>query len=427
MAARVLSDILLYTRAMKHTLVLFEDDGYVDLLPLVFWRSVFELQVGRKILLDRTAQRLGMSVGGVWTRDWLAAVSSQRCGAPCNRSVEAGTVLVNGRWLVDDAQSFPKAPCVGMVDSNVAYIVCNAALAKKLKASELLDRSRRQAALEDVPRQSATGRFLTHPWDIVSNLGELLGADWRPADSSLDSDIPDHLIADNRDRLHLGEQSRIHPTAIVRTDNGPVYISIGVEVGPYSILEGPLYIGPNCRIHPYTWLHGGNALGPVCRVAGELVGCLMHSYVNKQHAGFLGHTYVGSWVNIGAGATNSNLKNTYGKIRVPLCGKDVDTGLQFFGAVIGDHAKIGINATIPTGAAIGMAASVNSSRVAPKYVPSFGWVTDSGTREGDPLRLLDAACAAMARRNMDMTDEEVELYLELGARVRTFESPPKQG
>ena len=411
---------------MKRTLVLFEDDGYVDLLPLVFWRSVFELQVGRKILLDRTAQRLGMSVGGVWTRDWLSSVSGQRCGAPCNRPVEAGTVLVNGRWLVDETQSFPTAPCVGMVDSDVAYIVCDADLARRLRPSDLLDQSRRHAALEGVPRQSTTGRFFRYPWEIVANLGELLAADWKPGDASLESDVPQQVLADNEDRLHVGDQSRIHHTAIVRTDDGPVYLSIDVEIGPYCVLEGPLYIGPHCRIHPFTWLHGGNAIGPVCRVAGELVGCLMHSYVNKQHAGFLGHTYVGSWVNIGAGATNSNLKNTYGKIRVPLCGKDVETDLQFFGAIIGDHAKIGINATIPTGAVIGMAASINASRVAPKYVPSFGWVTDAGIREGDPLRLLDAACAAMARRNMDMTDEEVELFLDLGTRVRTHESRPRQ-
>jgi hypothetical protein len=156
-------------------------------------------------------------------------------------------------------------------------------------------------------------------------------------------------------------------------------------------------------------------------MAGELHGCVISAYTNKQHAGFLGHAYVGSWVNLGAGCSNSDLKNTYGKIKVPINGTDVDTGTQFFGAIIGDHAKLGINATIPSGAVIGLAASVASSGMLPKYLPSFSWVTQERIRAGDPLRLLDAACAVMARRDVDMTDDEVELFSDLGTRVGSFE------
>src|SRR5512145_799640 len=120
-----------------------------------------------------------------------------------------------------------------------------------------------------------------------------------------------------------------------------------------------------------------------------MVGSVMHGYSNKQHHGFLGHAIVGSWVNLGAGATNSNLKNTYGRVRVPLRGRDVDTGLQFFGAIIADHAKIGINAAIPTRGVVGMVAGVVGTRVLPKFVPSFSWVTDDGVGSGDPVRALD--------------------------------------
>ncbi|MGB2988140.1 MAG: putative sugar nucleotidyl transferase [Phycisphaerae bacterium] len=110
---------------MNKTLVLFEDDGFVNLLPLVFWRSVFELRVGRKIVLDRTAQELELPIAGVWTRDWLAPVAAQRCGAPANQPVQGTTVLVNGRWVFDDRVKFPKAPCVGLVDSDIAFVVCD--------------------------------------------------------------------------------------------------------------------------------------------------------------------------------------------------------------------------------------------------------------------------------------------------------------
>lgn len=403
------------------TLVLFEDEGFVNLLPVVFWRSVFELQVGRKIILDRVAQRLGVPISGVWTRDWLASVAAQRCGAPANQPVQEGTILVNGRWIFEDRIAFPDGPCVGVIDTETAYIVCDAKLASELAAVDLLDATRRKLSLDGVPKMEAPGRFIHYPWDIVAALPDLMEGDWRDSDSVIESELDPSLVLEPRDRIHVGERTFIHPTALVDATAGPVYISHDVRIGAYSVIEGPVYVGPWSRVHPYTWLHGGNAIGPVCKVAGELHGCILNSYTNKQHGGFLGHSYVGGWVNIGAGATNSNLKNTYGKIRVPVNGVKVETDERLFGAIIGDHAKLGINATIPTGAVIGLAASVASTRMLPQFIPSFSWVTEDGVRSGDPLRLLDAASAAMARRDVDMTDEEVELFLDLGQRVRTYE------
>lgn len=412
---------------MAKSLVLFEDEGFLDLLPLVFWRSVFELQVGRKIVLDRAAQRLGLPVTGVWTRDWVARVAAQRCGAPANQSVEKNTVLVNGRWLCDGSVEFSETPCVGTVDDGVAYIVCDAELAKRLAPRDLLDPGRRSGALEGIERKPAGGKLWRYPWEIVNDLSNLLEADWRPADAAIESEIPTNLAIEGRDRLHIGEATRIHPTVLINADKGPVFISHDVQIGPYAIIEGPAYVGPGSRVHPYTWLHGGNSIGPVCRVAGELHGCVIGGYSNKQHTGFLGHSYVGCWVNIGAGATNSDLKNTYGTVRVPINGTEVDTGLQFFGAIIGDHAKIGINATIPCGAVIGMAASIASSGTQPKFVPSFSWITQEKSRDGDPLRMLDVATAVMARRAVDMTDDEVELFIDLGTRAPSYESKRYRG
>ena len=134
---------------------------------------------------------------------------------------------------------------------------------------------------------------------------------------------------------------------------------------------------------------------------------------------------MGSWVNIGAGTANSDLKNTYGSVRAPINGTNVETGATSFGAVIGDHAKIGINSSIPTGAVLGFASVAATSRLLPKYVPSFGWVTDQGISAGKSDRLLDVATKVMARRHIDMTDEEIELFLDLGTRVQEFEAKPR--
>ena len=224
-----------------------------------------------------------------------------------------------------------------------------------------------------------------------------------------------------RAMLHVGAGTHVHPTAVLDAAAGPIYLSENVRVGAHCVIEGPAYVGPGCHLNPHAWLHGGNALGPVCKVGGELDGCVLHGYSNKQHDGFLGHAYVGSWVNLGAGTVNSDLKNTYGNVRVPLNGTDIDSGLMFFGAVIGDHVKTAINTTLPTGAVIGVASVLAGGQMAPKYIPSFSWVTANGVGRGDPARLLDVAVKVMGRRRADITDEEVELFLDLGTRTREYE------
>jgi len=405
------------------SLVLFEDEGFVDLLPLLFWRSMFELQIGRKIALDRIAQRLGSPVAGVWTRNWIGSVTAQRCGAPANYPLNGPTILINGRWLFDEPVEFPNPPAVGVVGENeVAYIVCDPALAERLSPRDLQRRDLRELVLQGVPRRPTVGRLIRHPWDVISNLSDLLRGDWQASEAAVESELDSRLTLQGGEHIHIGERTCIHPTAVIDATTGPIFISDDVTIGAYCVIEGPLYIGPGSRLNPRAWIHGGNAFGPLCKLGGEIQGCVIHGYTNKQHDGFLGHAYVGSWVNLGAGAVNSDLKNTYGPIRVPINGVEVDSGQQFFGAVIGDHAKIGINAAIPTGGVIGFGASVSATRVLPKYIPSFGWVTDEHLSPGDSLRALDVASVVMARRNIDMTDEEIELFLDLSQRVQQFEA-----
>lgn len=407
------------------SVVLFEDEGFVDLLPLLYWRSLFELQVGRRIILNRIAHRLGMAVAGVWTRDWIAEVAAQRCAVPANAPLDAPTVLVNGRWLFDGPVTFPKPPCVGEVEGGgIAYIVCDEALGARLNPNDLLVPARREELLKGTRRESASGRLLGYPWEMVRDLSELLRGDWSPGEAAVESKVDQRTILGPSDLLHVGERTRVHPTTIIDAKEGPIFIGDDVTLGPYSILEGPLHVGSGALVHPHSWLHGGNAIGPMCKVGGEIHGCVLHGYTNKQHNGFLGHACVGSWVNLGAGSNNSDLKNTYGPIRVPINGVEVDSELTFFGAIIADHAKIGINASIPTGGVIGIGASIAATRMLPKYVPSFAWVTNDHISSGDPVRALDVARTVMGRRKVNMTNEEASLFLEVGRLAQRFDAHP---
>jgi len=408
---------------VNRPIILYEDADIANFFPFLFWRSAGELAAGRKIVLDRVAQRLGVPVSGVWTRAWMASVAAQRCGAPANQPARGPSILVNGRWLPEGPSPFPNGSSVGETpDGRIAYITCDEKLAKALTPRDLLSAENTRQVLEGIPRVKVAGKVIDHPWDVIANLSQLIEMDWQSGDASIESDVHFVGLDQARERIHVGERTYIHPTAILDVSEGPVFISDDVQIGAYTVLEGPLTIGPGSKINAHTWLHGGNAIGPVCKIGGEVQGCVILGYSNKQHLGFLGHSYVGSWVNIGAGASNSDLKNTYGTVRVPLAGHEVDTGKMFFGAVIGDHVKIGINTAIPTGCYIGFAASISGGGLIPKYVPSFSWCIGEKVSAGDPMRAMDVASAMMARRHVDLTDEEVELFSALPDLVGEYET-----
>ena len=144
-------------------------------------------------------------------------------------------------------------------------------------------------------------------------------------------------------------------------------------------------------------IHAGTTIGPVCKVGGEIEASILHGYSNKQHDGFLGHSYVGTWVNIAADCINSDLKNTYGTVRVPINGRPVETGEMFVGMLVGDYSKLGINVSFPTGAVVGFCSSVFAAQ-SPKFVPSFVWVDGDAWMSFDEDRGMEIVEKVMARR-----------------------------
>lgn len=391
-------------------LILFEDEACADLHPLTSWRSVFELRLGRRTLLDELTRACGRVPGAVWTRAPLAEVVVERCRLPVNEPAGAGDVLINGRWIPEGPVTLPKGPCVGRLEGTVAFVVCDESIAGSLTASSVQDSGAFEALLAHLPEVPTSGMWRRYPWDFISDLSQRLLIEWCDEDAVICAELDPGVTLKGRDRLHVGERAIIHPTVSIDATMGPVFFDADVVIGAQSVIEGPIYLGSGTRVNPRSWLHGGNAIGPMCKVGGEIDGCIIAGFSNKQHDGFLGHVYVGSWVNIGAGTNNSDLKNTYGSVRVPMNGRDVDTGLQFYGAAIGDHAKLGINTSIPTGAVVGFAAVGATTKVLPKDLPAFSWLTDDRHERGDIEKLIGVASAVMERRQQHMTTAEASLF-----------------
>jgi glucose-1-phosphate thymidylyltransferase len=155
------------------------------------------------------------------------------------------------------------------------------------------------------------------------------------------------------DGVFVGPDVSLASPIVMEPKSGPIVIERNVQVGPFSLLRGPLYLGPKCKVLEHASLKDGVCAGHTTKIGGEVEASIIEPYSNKQHHGFLGHSYVGSWVNLGAGTCTSDLKNTYGLISMDYPSGRIATEMQFLGCFIGDYSKTAINTSIFTGKWIG--------------------------------------------------------------------------
>lgn len=171
----------------------------------------------------------------------------------------------------------------------------------------------------------------------------------------------------------------------------------------FTRISGPTFVGPGS--HLLGGHFQGVSIGPACKVRGEVVNSVLLGYSNKAHDGYLGHSYTGKWVNLGALTTNSDLKNNYSTVRVPTVRGKVDTGLIKMGCMIGDHVKTGIGTLLATGSVIGAGSNLFGGLLSPQYVPPFTWGSINKLEEYHLDRFLKVVERSMGRRDMPLLDE----------------------
>ena len=206
--------------------------------------------------------------------------------------------------------------------------------------------------------------------------------------------------------IKLGKNVKIGAGAVIDATEGPVIIGGNVEIMPQATVIGPCYIGENSKIKIGAKIYEDCSFGEYCKVGGEVENTIIQSYSNKQHEGFLGHSFISEWVNLGADTNNSDLKNTYGEISIQLDDIEVDTGKMFLGLLCGDHTKSAINTQFNTGTAAGIFGILVTEGFLPKFIHSFAW----GGRFGSPVykinKAFEVAEKVMHRRGKKLLDEE---------------------
>jgi UDP-N-acetylglucosamine diphosphorylase/glucosamine-1-phosphate N-acetyltransferase len=210
----------------------------------------------------------------------------------------------------------------------------------------------------------------------------------------------------------------IEPFSVVDLREGPVAIGDNVHVRAHSTIQGPCFIG-NRSVIDGASIRPGTSIGPVSRVSGEVEASVFQGWSNKHHLGFIGHAWVGEWVNLGAGTNNSDLKNNYGRVRIGGPGGSLETGMQKLGCFIGDHTKTGIGSLLNTGAVIGPFCNLLGGEVCPKYVPPFTWQGSEGFERYRLEEAISTAKTVMRRRSVEMSQGYERAIEDLYVRTKS--------
>jgi UDP-N-acetylglucosamine diphosphorylase/glucosamine-1-phosphate N-acetyltransferase len=393
-------------------LVLYDDARAREFEPFALTRPVAEMRAGAALMRERWAVALGLPVRGFVGAPHLVDFEEGDAPGAVTAPLADGTVIANARCVVA-LRPGPADADVWTCDGRVAAV----RLARSVDPAELVEG---RTSLEDLAPAGArsrelTGRWLDAVWDFVRTLPAQLAEDIAALAASVShAQRPAQAIVVGSHPVLVEPGAMVEPMVCFDVSAGPVLVRHGATVRAFTRLVGPCVVGANAiamadRIE-------ASAIGDRCRVHGEVSNTIFLGDANKSHEGFVGHSYVGRWVNLGAGTTTSNLKNTYGTVQLWTPQGLRDTGMLFLGTMFGDHAKTGIGLRLTTGTVVGAGANVYGSDMAPKRIPPFAWGDGEPFDEYQIDKFLEVVQRAMGRRQVTLGERGRRLIAAAYAR-----------
>ncbi len=395
-----------YTAQPMSNCVLY-DDGLGSLAPLTDLRGAMDIRTGVATTLERLAADPRITLTGLIVPQPLAALTQERHALPVNPPmIAAGTLILNARVPLPPLDAaLGLAPGQRLTSRTGVTIACRAG------ANGLADwTTGPTTTIDDVG-------LLERPWDVRRHRDACIAHDLSRMCEGAPSKIPAGVTHFGSHAIVIDPTARLYPTVVLDCEAGPIHIAAKAVVRPGSILVGPCSIGPGSTVLDRTLVKGQTVIGPSCKVAGEVGGTIFQGFSNKAHDGHLGDSYIGEWVNLGAGTTNSNLLNTYGDVTAKATphGSHERTGIQFLGSIIGDHVKAAICTRLMTGTVLHTGGMFAQTAPVTGTTPQFAWSTDAGVKPFRFEKFMEVARAAMSRRGITPSPAYIARLHELHA------------
>ena len=371
-------------------IIVFEDQNALNLEPISLTRPVFDIRFGAETFLERIQRLCPDDDIGLWVRDELYGVTKEfHPDCTVNESRPENTLWLNA-----------------------------CAIWGKKELGEL--------------KQTPSSQILKNEICLGANLSHEISGDWLKAggpqsifsptcENEIDANVQTvgylwDLLSMIPSAVEEASQIKIEPKkfeqVIIDETEGPVIVDGNVTVEPFTYLKGPLYLGKDTLVASHSKIKC-SIIGPNCKIGGEVSGIIIQGFTNKVHDGYLGDSFLGEWVNLGAGTTNSNLKNTYSSVSMVVNGELVESDKLFLGSVIGDHSKTAIGTQLNTGTNIGVGCNVVSQAFPKRYIPSFTFCIHGKHRKQKFDDFIEMAQLVKKRRNQHLTLAESKMLKKI--------------
>jgi len=403
--------------SMRLVLVDVNPEIRSNFYPLSLSRPIWELRCGMTTLAEKLIAKCGASDVIGFVPEYMAESCKTKTEIPINdvsKLSGADLLIVDPRIKADEFDAPTSGPSEVEVDGEgrALYARITSEDLTKLPTDDIT--SLLAAARDALTTKECSLPLWNYTWDLVLANPDQITADFKALGrSGIEGTIESpNAIRGSKEDVFIGKGAVIHPMVVLDAENGPIYLDEDVEVHPFTRIEGPCFVGER-SILLGTKCREGNSIGPVCRVGGEVEESIIQGYTNKYHDGFLGHAYVGEWVNLGALTTNSDLKNDYGNVEVIFPKRrPIDTNSTKVGSLIGDHTKTSIGTLLNTGSYVGaMALIMATGKPLPKTIPSFAWFLEGVVTKGfGKKKLYETARTAMSRRKRQWTTAEEAMW-----------------
>lgn len=377
--------------------IIIYEDNHERFYPLVNLFPQFRLRVGIRTIAENTAFFFRKAQVDFVARS-MFGIEPPRLHGP--------TLYLSSRLLLTESLRVPR------VDSRITVDGQTLGLLRTKppfpgSQDEILE------VLQTVGRSfSIKGIAIDNLWDIITLNAALIVKQCSPERGS--GKKTKAVMAKGKN-IYVARGAKVHKMAFLDAKDGPIYIDVDAQVRPFSTIVGPSYIGVGAIVDRAKIIR--SSIGPHCRIGGEVEGSLFQGFSNKYHEGFIGHAYVGEWVNLGAMTSNSDLKNNYGPVRLQIGKSEIETGVIKLGCFIGDHAKLGIGTLIPTGAVIGSFVNFAGGGMMPRYVPDFKWVIGNKEDDYDLERAVKTVQTVLSRRNIQMSHQYERIIRKFHGQV----------
>jgi len=386
---------------------IFENNEVLNLEPVVLTRPAFDLKCGAYSFFERIKKYFPYADIELIVRPELKELTEELYpGHVVNpQNVEEGLwILGNVLWTEDDIKKISKKDYQFYYNQKIltaAYIRKDIANNWMKMGGPVKDKILACPTISEI--KSKIVRYL---WDAISLIGESLESDKNDFISQKIDQSSFYLI--NEKDIFIESPEWINPSVVIDASNGPVIISKNVNIYSQSVLQGPLFIAKNSVVQPHTFVRNC-IIGEYCKIGGEISSSIIQGYSNKVHFGFLGNSYIGQWVNFGAGTTNSNLKNNYTPVNITINSQVIKTDELFIGLFAGDYSTFAIGTTLNTGTNIGPGCNVVTRGFPPKRLKPFTWYLNGKRMMANETKFLETAEAMQNRRGKSLT--EVEEYV----------------